>query len=237
MSENDLLDVDSMTNDELKNMYKKLRAAYYRRERVFDVFIEDYNEVIDKCNKLTELSGRELVKEAHTFFISKCDKTRLIEGYEFEERENLYKGEKYKVVKNTLLRYYITSYGRVYDRLSGRFVVQFRDAQGYYAVMLSQIHRTDKVVGGKRIVKRKLVVHNAVLNYFVGKRPEGMLGLHKDDIKTHNSVDNLYWGTHLDNSDDVRINKEIKSDGKYIKVYYQSELVNKFDSAGINEKV
>lgn len=46
-------------------------------------------------------------------------------------------------------------------------------------------------------------IHILVLEAFVGPRPEGLLGLHRDDDKTHNYVGNLYWGTYSDNAYDA----------------------------------
>lgn len=57
------------------------------------------------------------------------------------------------------------------------------------------------------IRNRKLRVHHAVLLTYVGPRPLGMNGLHRDDDQANNTVENLYWGTHLDNAADRRRNK------------------------------
>ena len=45
---------------------------------------------------------------------------------------------------------------------------------------------------GKRI-RRSL--HSLVLTTFVGPRPKGLHGLHKDDDPNNNHIDNLFWGT------------------------------------------
>jgi hypothetical protein len=45
-------------------------------------------------------------------------------------------------------------------------------------------------------------VHVLVLMTFVGPKPTGCMGLHKDGNPRNNNVDNLYWGTHKDNTDD-----------------------------------
>ena len=42
-----------------------------------------------------------------------------------------------------------------------------------------------------------------VLTTFVGPRPQGMLGLHRDDNPTNNRLSNLYWGTGKENSADA----------------------------------
>jgi len=49
------------------------------------------------------------------------------------------------------------------------------------------------------------LVHCIVLETFVGPRPPGMLGLHRDDVPSNNCLENLYWGTQRDNKlDSVR---------------------------------
>lgn len=46
-------------------------------------------------------------------------------------------------------------------------------------------------------------VHQLVLEAFVGPRPEGMLGLHWDDDKSNNRLENLRWGTYSENLHDA----------------------------------
>ena len=50
--------------------------------------------------------------------------------------------------------------------------------------------------------RQKFPVHILVLTVFVGPRPEGMWGLHRDDDKTNNHLSNLYWGTPKQNAAD-----------------------------------
>lgn len=45
-------------------------------------------------------------------------------------------------------------------------------------------------------------VHIAVLEAFVGPRPEGHQGLHWDDDQQNNVLENLRWGTRSDNAKD-----------------------------------
>ena len=52
------------------------------------------------------------------------------------------------------------------------------------------------------LLGKRRSVHSLVLEAFVCPRPEGLLGLHRDDVKWHNHVSNLYWGTHADNMRD-----------------------------------
>lgn len=53
---------------------------------------------------------------------------------------------------------------------------------------------------------KTILVHHLVLEAFVGPRPPGGLGCHKDDNPLNNSVDNLKWGTRQSNSADARRN-------------------------------
>ncbi|WP_079582798.1 NUMOD4 motif-containing HNH endonuclease [Mycobacteroides abscessus] len=53
---------------------------------------------------------------------------------------------------------------------------------------------------GKR---RQVAVHVLVLETFVGPRPDGMVGCHRDDIPTNNHLSNLYWGTQAQNVSDA----------------------------------
>ena len=64
---------------------------------------------------------------------------------------------------------------------------------GYHRVTLSS---------GKKRSPR--LVHQLVLELFVGPRPKGRLGLHRDGNPVNNKVENLYWGTHKDNIDDAK---------------------------------
>lgn len=48
--------------------------------------------------------------------------------------------------------------------------------------------------------------HIMLLEAFVEPRPKGKWGLHRDDDKTNNRLDNLYWGTPPDNSRDMLLN-------------------------------
>jgi len=42
-------------------------------------------------------------------------------------------------------------------------------------------------------------VHIAMLETYVGPRPKGLEGCHKNGVNTDNRIENLYWGTHSQN--------------------------------------
>ncbi len=84
--------------------------------------------------------------------------------------------------------YSVTTEGVIYR--SGRHtpVAQTPNTKGYLTVNLSQ--------GG--VVSRR-VVHRIVLEAFVGKRPPGMHGCHKNGDKRDNRLCNLGWASPTEN--------------------------------------
>jgi hypothetical protein len=62
-----------------------------------------------------------------------------------------------------------------------------------------------KSINGYRAImvhRKRLFIHILVLENFVGPRPDGYQGLHRDDDRGNNAVGNLYWGTPGDNMRD-----------------------------------
>lgn len=55
--------------------------------------------------------------------------------------------------------------------------------------------------------------HVLVCSAFYGPRPEGLLALHKDDIRTNDVPSNLYWGTGSENGLDAYRNGKITAVG------------------------
>jgi hypothetical protein len=90
--------------------------------------------------------------------------------------------------------YSIREDGRVVSRKRGeRLLKNLKLSNGYYAVNL--INKE----------KRKVAyIHRLLGEYFLEK-DEGDVVCHKDDVKTNNSLSNLYWGSRPDNwRDSVR---------------------------------
>lgn len=50
---------------------------------------------------------------------------------------------------------------------------------------------------------RRYYVHHLILKAFVGPKPDGKIGCHRDDCKTYNVPENLYWGTYKENTADA----------------------------------
>lgn len=98
--------------------------------------------------------------------------------------------------------YFVSTNGRVFSkwvRGKHRFIstelreINPYDSYGYKEVILCNGK-------GKR---KKVRVHILVLETFVGPRPKGMKGLHKDDNRKNNKLRNLYWGTQKENMEDA----------------------------------
>lgn len=84
--------------------------------------------------------------------------------------------------------YKVYSDGKVWSYRRGKFLAANLDKNGYKRVQLYCEGRF------KTIRIRRLL-----LETFVGPCPGGMEGLHKNDIKADNRLENLYWGTHSQN--------------------------------------
>ena len=77
-------------------------------------------------------------------------------------------------------------------RFTGKLLAQRPDHEGRLRVQLGRGERT----------QTEAKVHILVLEAFVGPRPDGLDGLHWDDDRTNNTVENLRWGTHSENMQD-----------------------------------
>lgn len=90
--------------------------------------------------------------------------------------------------------YEVSTDGRVRRTETGRLLVPMRcghKRKHYSTVCL-----------GKGIQRK---VHHLVLIAFVGPRPSGLFGLHEDDDTWNNALDNLYWGTPVQNAWDCAV--------------------------------
>jgi hypothetical protein len=68
--------------------------------------------------------------------------------------------------------------------------------KGYMLLCLSDINKN----------RHNIRVHTVVMQTFVGFPDEGMIICHKNDIKTDNRLENLYYGTAKDNAEDLKRN-------------------------------
>ncbi len=104
-------------------------------------------------------------------------------------------------------RYEISDQGRVRSLLfRGHPKIQImkssRNYAGYHVISL-----------GKE--RRQFRLHCLVLEAFVGPRPSGMQGCHRDDDKENNALSNLRWDTPQGNiADRTPINGEVNPNAK-----------------------
>jgi hypothetical protein len=77
----------------------------------------------------------------------------------------------------------------------GQLLKATTDSHGYPSVCLREPGR-----------QKQVRVHVLVLQNFVGPCPKGQEGLHKNDVKTDPRLDNLYWGTRVQNHADAARN-------------------------------
>ena len=94
-------------------------------------------------------------------------------------------------------QYLVSNTGKVWSKRWSREIGQRWLDGRYLAVNLYQS-------GKPRQKTRK--VHQLVAEAFVGPRPDGLLCLHKDDNRSNNNAENLYWGTAKQNQIDCTKN-------------------------------
>ena len=84
-----------------------------------------------------------------------------------------------------------------------RMRTQLHPVQGYEVISLRQDN-----------ARRMRKVQVLMLESFCGPRPPGMAALHRNDQKTDNRIENLYWGTPTDNIRDAQHNERLKGPGR-----------------------
>lgn len=88
--------------------------------------------------------------------------------------------------------YEVSDLGRVWShKRGGRYLKTPPNSSGRPIVEIRNDH-------GRRLV----FTYRLVLEAFVGPCPPGKQGLHKNDVKTDNRLENLRWGTPSDNAYD-----------------------------------
>lgn len=110
--------------------------------------------------------------------------------------------------------YQASNFGRIRSLDRVRSVAPSRKAPNGFTVNIKgAIHRGRHVKRNGKVV-RILVglrrdgryfyrgIHELVLLAFIGPRPDGAYGCHKDDAPTNNRLTNLYWGTPTQNCAD-----------------------------------
>lgn len=93
--------------------------------------------------------------------------------------------------------YEVSNLGKVRSLHPGRFrfgtILHGSQRDGYKTVRLCKPGRS---------TARK--VHQLVLEAFVGPRPPGHITRHLNSVRHDNRLSNLAWGTHVENSEDLR---------------------------------
>lgn len=84
--------------------------------------------------------------------------------------------------------YELYSDGRIYSRISNRFLKPLKVPNGYTHVVLT-----------KRGVKKRFSIHRLILTGFLGQPASGMVANHKNGNKTDNRLENLEWVTQSEN--------------------------------------
>lgn len=116
--------------------------------------------------------------------------------------ENNYITENWKPVPGFGERYWVSDQGR-FRRINKdgnpSVILKARsNRDGYQYVPLRLDGRT-----------KSISVHRTVLEAFRGPCPENHFGCHRNDDKTDNRLDNLYWGTSWNNFHDAELNGKL----------------------------
>ena len=100
--------------------------------------------------------------------------------------------EKWSWVRNYVNRYMVSSQGRIYSCKSKQYLSLTPRPDGYVGIIFY-----------KNGTSNPQLVHNVVLDSFVGPRPLGKECRHFPDItRNNNNLNNLQWSTHIVNEQD-----------------------------------
>lgn len=128
--------------------------------------------------------------------------------------------------------YEVSDHGRV--RSLDRLVVRKTGAQVMVEgrILIPQRTVTDArlcVTLSANGLKRGVPIHRAVLEAFVGPRPDGMEGCHFNDDKNDNRLVNLRWDTHSANMKDrVRNGGNPHSNKTHCSAGHEYDLANTY---------
>lgn len=94
-------------------------------------------------------------------------------------------------------RYSITSDGKVWSKINKKWLKPYIMNTGYIRYCFYQ---------GSSETSRHVFAHRLVLETYVEKSYKNALACHRNDIRTDNRVENLYWGDKSSNSIDITKN-------------------------------
>ena len=98
--------------------------------------------------------------------------------------------------------YEVSNLGRIRTWWKGIKSYKTKRKEPFYLQLLTSSYGYKVINLQKDGVKKQHRVHMLVLGSFVGERPEGFFGCHKDDNKENNCLENLKWATPFENQDD-----------------------------------
>lgn len=118
--------------------------------------------------------------------------------------------------------YQASNFGRVRSVDRVRAVAASRKApRGFTVSIKGKVLKGSPLYDGKGKIRSLMLrlrkegsyhnrsVHDLILSSFVGPRPAGHYGCHKDDRPINNRLANLYWGTPTENSaDKIRLGNQ-----------------------------
>lgn len=141
---------------------------------------------------------------------------RFVEGY----------GEKYKIYENGVVvslstRYQFNGDKCIVADYEPHILKPYMDRKGYLTVGLYDDN------GKAKMVK----IHRLVALAFIPNPDNKRCVCHKDNDKTNNNVDNLYWGTDLENNKQAWHDGLIRTKKAIACLSKDGKMVGKYDSA------
>lgn len=107
-------------------------------------------------------------------------------------------GEEWRPTASAPEHYWVSTLGRPYSVITHKIMSPFKNREGYYIVSCASFLRDMGL--------HDLYIHREVAKAFLVKPPGKDLVCHKDDDRSNNTVQNLYWGSHKDNQLDAERN-------------------------------
>lgn len=96
----------------------------------------------------------------------------------------------WKQIEN-YVKYDVSNKGQVKNNITGKILKPITNDKGYHKVSLYNDNGL-----------KQFYIHRLVAIYFLPTDNKDLQVNHKDDIKSNNCVDNLYWGTQSENLKD-----------------------------------
>lgn len=104
---------------------------------------------------------------------------------------------------NNFPEYSASNLGRFRRNIPGKYAWS-KDTSPTFGKLKDGYRRISLIRDGQRVVRKS--AHQLILETFVGPRPKGQEARHLNDIRSDNRVENLAWGTHKENYEDMKKN-------------------------------